>query len=283
MSDPTTRFYFPTAPQEYNQEFMNELVRSFSLFQEQLKNPGKLTAHSLNLKPHGTEGIKQYSNNREAYDDGLLPGDIWMLSTGEIRVVIDPNIDVPVSIPYYSSGKGEVGSVTAPDGTAEIGDIINPMELQVGSITLAYGFDVTGVTATGETPDIADGVTIANVTTTVQLSGVEATTSVERPNVDSDDSVALGSVSAEGQIGSIELSLGTGFDVSAPDAAEGSVDSVFVIYGVTPTGSVGTASVGSVTVTAPVTQAVTGITALGFAAEQADDGWDILVDGESVY
>ena len=283
MSDPTTRFYFPTAPQEYNQEFMNELVRSFSLFQEQLKNPGKLTAHSLNLKPHGTEGIKQYSNNREAYDDGLLPGDIWMLSTGEIRVVIDPNIDVPVSIPYYNSGKGEVGSVTAPDGTAEIGDIINPMELQVGSVGFAFGYDVTGVTATGETPDVAGGVTIANVDTAIQLSGVEATASTERPNVDSDDSVALGSVSAEGRIGSIALSLGTGFDVSAPDAAEGSTDSIFVIYGVIPTGSSGTASVGSVTVTAPVTQAVTGLAALGFAAEPADDGWDILVDGESVY
>lgn len=282
MSDPTPRFYFPTAPQEYNQEFMNELVRSFSLFQEQLKNPGKLTAHSLNLKPTGSEGIKQYANNREAYDDGLLPGDIWMLSTGEIRVVIDPNIDVPVSIPYYNSGKGEVGSVTAPDGTAEIGDIINPMELQVGSVTFAYGFDVTGTTATGETPDVADGVTIANVTTAVQVSGVEATASTERPNVDSDDSVALGSVSAEGRIGSIALSLGTGFDVSAPNAAEGSTDSVFVIYGVIPTGSSGTASVGSVSVTAPIAVSVTGLEATAIAASQGDSGWDILVDGESV-
>lgn len=282
MSDPTTRFYFPTAPQEYTPEFMNELVRSFSLFQEQLKNPGKITAHSINLKPHGTEGIRQYSNNREAYDDGLLPGDIWMLSTGEIRVVINPNIDVPVSIPYYSSGTGQVGSVTAPDGTAEIGAIINPMELQVGAAKVAFFHPVIGQEALGQTPEVADGVVIANVDTAIQLSGVEGVGLVERPAVDSENSVILGGLGAVGELGSPALSANSVFAVTAPDAVTGRTDQILVIYGITTSGAEGAASVGSVTVTAPVTQSVTGVLLLARAAGQTDNGWDILVDGESV-
>ena len=43
---------------------------------------------SLNLKPEGG-GIRQFANNVEAYAAGLKPGDMWMLSTGEVRIVID--------------------------------------------------------------------------------------------------------------------------------------------------------------------------------------------------
>jgi len=282
MSDPTTRFYFPIAPQEYNQEFMNELIRSFSLFQEQLKNPGKLTASALNLSPTGADGIRQYANNREAYDDGLLPGDIWMLSNGEIRVVINPNIDVPVSIPYYSSGVGEVGSVTAPDGTAEIGAIINPMELQVGAVNISSFYPVIGQEALGQTPEVADGVVIADVDTVTQLSGVEAAGLAERPFVDSENSVVLDGVGAVGELGPITLSADSAFVVTAPATATGSTGTPLVIYGYTTVGSEGVASVGAVTVTAPVTQGVIGVLLLARAAEQTDNGWDILVDGVSV-
>lgn len=281
MSDPTTRFYFPTAPQEYNQEFMNELVRSFSLFQEQLKNPGKLTASSLNLKPHDAEGIRQFANNREAYDDGLLPGDIWMLSTGEIRVVINPNIDVPVSIPYYSSGEGKVGAVTAPDGTAEIGAIINPMELQMGAVKVAFFHPVIGQEAIGQTSDSTNGVIIANVDTAIQLSGVEAAGLTEQSFVDSENSVILGGVGAVGELGSLTLSANSAFAVTAPDAVTTSTGTPLVIYGYTTVGSESVASVGSVTVTAPVTQGVIGVLLLARVAEQGDNGWDILIDGES--
>ena len=124
MADPTPRFYFPVAPKEYDQTFMNEIVRAFSLFQEQLKNPGKVTASGLNLRPDPDGGVKQYSNNREAYDDGLLPGDIWMLSTGEIRIVVSPDVNVPVNIEYYRSAEGLVGQVLVDDASAEIGQPI---------------------------------------------------------------------------------------------------------------------------------------------------------------
>ena len=165
MSDPTPRYYFPTAPGEYDQSFMNEIVRAFSLFQEQLKNPGKVTAHSLNLKPSDTEGIQQYSNNREAYDAGLLPGDIWMLSTGEIRIVVSPNVDVPVSIEYYRSAEGQVGQVTTFDASAEIGEIINPMTAHVGEVRAVMICPVTG---TGASASV--GVVGLNIVSTSGLS-----------------------------------------------------------------------------------------------------------------
>ena len=145
MSSPIPKFYFPIAPTEYNQQFMNEVIRTFALFQEQLGNPGKVTAESINLKPAGAEGIKQYSNNREAYDDGLIPGDLWMLSTGEIRVVISPDIDVPVTMPHPQEASGFVGRVTTFDASAEIGDIVNVIEGQVGSVSIEFGYLTTGL------------------------------------------------------------------------------------------------------------------------------------------
>ena len=148
MSSPTPKFYFPIAPAEYNQQFMNEVIRTFALFQEQLGNPGKVTAESINLKPAGAEGIKQYANNREAYDDGLIPGDLWMLSTGEIRVVISPDIDVHVSMPYPQEASGFVGRVTTFDASAEIGDIVNVIEGQVGSVSVADVMGVSGLSVT---------------------------------------------------------------------------------------------------------------------------------------
>lgn len=148
MSNPNPKYYFPTAPREYNQQFMNEIIRSFALFTEQLKNPGKVTASELNLRPATGVGIKQYSNNREAYDDGLLPGDVWMLSTGEIRIVVSPNVEVPVSVEYYNSAEGKVGNVITFDASAEIGQIINPMDAQVGSVSVADVMGVSGLSGT---------------------------------------------------------------------------------------------------------------------------------------
>lgn len=148
MSNPNPKYYFPTAPREYNQQFMNEVIRSFALFTEQLKNPGKVTASELNLRPATGVGIKQYSNNREAYDDGLLPGDVWMLSTGEIRIVVSPNVEVPVSVEYYNSAEGKVGNVITFDASAEIGQIINPMDAQVGSVSVADVMGVSGLSGT---------------------------------------------------------------------------------------------------------------------------------------
>ena len=130
MSSPTPKFYFPIAPTEYNQQFMNEVIRSFALFQEQLGNPGKVTAESINLKPAGAEGIKQYSNNREAYDDGLIPGDLWMLSTGEIRVVSTTSVG---TIAFSLDGAYDI---TGAGGTASVGEV---------TTGLGFGYLTTGL------------------------------------------------------------------------------------------------------------------------------------------
>jgi hypothetical protein len=45
--------YFPVAPQQYSAGYMNEVVRSFSVYLEQLKNPGPLLATTLTLNPSG--------------------------------------------------------------------------------------------------------------------------------------------------------------------------------------------------------------------------------------
>ena len=213
MSSPTPKFYFPIAPTEYNQQFMNEVIRSFALFQEQLGNPGKVTAESINLKPAGAEGIKQYSNNREAYDDGLIPGDLWMLSTGEIRVVISPDIDVPVTMPHPQEATGFVGRVTTFDASAEIGDIVNVIEGQVGSVSIEMVYSVSGVVATGELPEIAD-ITIADVDTQFIIDGPEGTGETITVFIESDNNAAVDGLGSTTSVGTISFSLGGAYDVT---------------------------------------------------------------------
>lgn len=45
--------YFPTPPAEYNRQYMAQLVRAFSVFAQQVNNPGPLLATSLTLNPNG--------------------------------------------------------------------------------------------------------------------------------------------------------------------------------------------------------------------------------------
>ena len=149
MADnPLPRYFFAVPPKEYDQNYMREVVRAFSLFQEQLTNPGKVTANELNLKPEGG-GLRQFSNNVEAYNAGLQPGDMWMLSTGEVRIVIDPNVEVPVNIEYYRSATAEVGQVITFDASAEIEQpIFFTGEGQVGAVNQASEYTITGTAAT---------------------------------------------------------------------------------------------------------------------------------------
>jgi len=283
MSDPTPRYYFPTAPGDYDQAFMNEIVRAFSLFQEQLKNPGKVTAHSLNLKPSDTEGIQQYSNNREAYDAGLLPGDIWMLSTGEIRIVVSPNVDVPLSIEYYRSAEGQVGQVKTFDASAEIGEILNPIAGYVGEVNTASFYNVTAPSMFGETLDVTDGIIIPNTDTDMPATGPLAEMRTTPVFIDSDNNAVVLGSSAVTQVGSIELSLGHTLDAGTPDYGMALVGDIEIIYGIMPAGQSASGSVGSVQVeSVAIVQISSGVIGLGSVASQAASGSDILVDGVSV-
>ena len=149
MADnPLPRYFFGVPPREYDPNYMREVVRAFSLFQEQLSNPGKVTANELNLKPEGG-GIQQFANNVEAYAAGLQPGDMWMLSTGEVRITIDPNVTVPVSIEFFNSATGQVGQVIADDASAEIEQpVFFTGQGQVGDVSVDSAYSITGTAAT---------------------------------------------------------------------------------------------------------------------------------------
>lgn len=149
MADnPLPRYFFGVPPREYDPNYMREVVRAFSLFQEQLSNPGKVTANELNLKPEGG-GIRQFANNVEAYAAGLQPGDMWMLSTGEVRITIDPNVTVPVSIEFFNSATGQVGQVIADDASAEIEQpVFFTGQGQIGDVSVDSAYSITGTAAT---------------------------------------------------------------------------------------------------------------------------------------
>ena len=149
MADnPLPRYFFGVPPKDYDPNYMRELVRSFSLFQEQLTNPGKVTANELNLLPEGG-GIRQFANNVEAYAAGLKPGDMWMLSTGEVRITIDPNVTVPVNIEFFRSGIGQVGTVATFDASAEIEQpVFFTGQGQAGSVNVAAIYTISGTVPT---------------------------------------------------------------------------------------------------------------------------------------
>lgn len=192
MSDsPLPRNFFPVPPKEYDPEYFRELVRSFTLYQQIAVNPGKLTAESLNLKPDVNSGIKQYNNNSDAIAAGLIPGDVWMLSTGEIRVVIDPDVVVPVSLEYFKQASGEIGDLITFDASAEVGqDIIYFMANgQVGTVGIDAVSDhpATGLAATGEVGSVLLAFEL------VQPSGASATTGINSVTTVSAASLTLGS------------------------------------------------------------------------------------------
>lgn len=47
--------YFPTPPAEYNRNYMDQLVRAFAVFAQQVNNPGPLRATTLTLNPTGAK------------------------------------------------------------------------------------------------------------------------------------------------------------------------------------------------------------------------------------
>jgi hypothetical protein len=57
--------FFPTPPEEYSQEYMAEIMRSFSTYLVQIQNPGEGRNTGLTL------------TNLQTDDQGLAPGDLF--------------------------------------------------------------------------------------------------------------------------------------------------------------------------------------------------------------
>lgn len=86
--------YFPNAPQEYNQQYISEVVRAFSIYVQQVQNPG--------------EGRNTFSvfTNLQTDDFELELGAIFNHG-GYVKITQQNTPHV-----RGSSGTGAVGSVT---------------------------------------------------------------------------------------------------------------------------------------------------------------------------
>lgn len=74
---------FPTPPAGYDVRYMAELTRVFSVFQQQLANPGLGQFTTINLT-----NVPVYADNTTALAGGLAVGAVYRTATGELRIVI---------------------------------------------------------------------------------------------------------------------------------------------------------------------------------------------------
>jgi hypothetical protein len=75
--------FFPTPPDQYNRQYMAQLVRAFAVFVQQSSNPGDAIFTTLKLT-----ALPEYANNAAALAGGLIDGDVYKTSTGELRIVV---------------------------------------------------------------------------------------------------------------------------------------------------------------------------------------------------
>jgi hypothetical protein len=75
--------FFPTPPGEYNRQYMAQLVRAFSVFVQQVNNPGDAVFATVQLL-----NLPVYANNAAAVAGGLAVNDVYKTSTGELRIVV---------------------------------------------------------------------------------------------------------------------------------------------------------------------------------------------------
>ena len=66
--------YFPVPPSEYQQGYFNEIIRAFSLFIQEQRNPGDVRGATLTITDLPTSPT------------GLEPGTIWN-DSGTLKVV----------------------------------------------------------------------------------------------------------------------------------------------------------------------------------------------------
>jgi len=83
MSSNNPAPYFPVPPPEYNRNYMAQLVRAFSVFVQQVNNPGPVQATKLTLT-----ALPVYANNAAALTGGLSVADVYRTTTGELRIVV---------------------------------------------------------------------------------------------------------------------------------------------------------------------------------------------------
>jgi len=75
--------FFAQAPSEYSQSYTSQVSRAFSVYAQQMANPGPIRADTLNLT-----GLSVFADNAAALTGGLVENDVYKTATGELRIVV---------------------------------------------------------------------------------------------------------------------------------------------------------------------------------------------------
>lgn len=95
--------YFPTPPAGYNREYMAQLIRAFSVFVQQVNNPGPILATTLTLNPRG-----------EKAEAGTMSYDAFEQT---IDITMGNNVIQHIGLDTFMRCRNNSG-VTLPKGTA---------------------------------------------------------------------------------------------------------------------------------------------------------------------
>ena len=100
MSRNLVRPFFPIPPQEYDQTYFDEVIRSFAVYLDQMQNPGegRNTALVLTNLQTDDQGLEPGSLYQEANSDGLM---------GYVKITL-----ADISALRGNVSTGQVGSVT---------------------------------------------------------------------------------------------------------------------------------------------------------------------------
>ena len=161
--------YFPVAPAQYTPAYMNEVVRAFSVYLEQIKNPGPQFATSLTLNPQGQvigAGDLSYNISEDTVNLTHLNGVVQQIGFKTyMRVANDTGSTIPNgTVVGFSGVNGEIKvSPYIADGTVPelyfVGVTTFDMEDGVAGPVTIYGkvrgLDTTG-TDVGETWAVGD-------------------------------------------------------------------------------------------------------------------------------
>ena len=83
MAQPTIIPFFASAPVDYDRAYIAQITRAFSVYAQQMQNPGPVRGDTLNLTD-----LSIYANNAAAIAGGLIVNDVYKTATGELRIVI---------------------------------------------------------------------------------------------------------------------------------------------------------------------------------------------------
>lgn len=101
--------FFPTPPAQYNRQYMDQVIRAFSVFVQQVNNPGPLRATSLTLNPSGDKidtGTLSYNTAEDTFDLTHLHATQQIGFETYMRVTNDTGSTIPNGSVVSFSGVG---------------------------------------------------------------------------------------------------------------------------------------------------------------------------------